>query len=52
MVPFENYKGNGAFVVNTLAGTIFTTLHFLSKLQTDPKRLEHSARKVGQEPTF
>ncbi len=50
MGPFESYEENGVFVVNTLAGTIFTTLHFLSKLQTDPKGYSimlHLAGKVN-----
>jgi hypothetical protein len=41
MGPFASYYENDVFVENTLAGTIFTTLHFLLKLQTDPKRIEH-----------
>jgi hypothetical protein len=41
MGPSASYKENDVFVDITLAGTIFTTLQFLSKLQTDPKRLEH-----------
>jgi hypothetical protein len=55
MGPFESYEENAVFVVNTLAGTIFTKLHFLSKLQTDPKGYSimlHLAGKVDQEQTL